>query len=173
VGRQGKAVGFRTPGGFAVCGAGNSDHDLSQSSTYLRPQNYSHRPSKAWGSFMNLMLIVAILVISAAPVYAEEQRPNTEKLKADAQNVFKIISGDKLKIQSYCKITDLSQQLDRASRKKDTKKVEELAQSIDELETKLGPEYPLLLDRLWNIDPTSRDSQEILSILNKLDEFCG
>jgi hypothetical protein len=61
----------------------------------------------------------------------------------------------------------------RASRKKDTKKVEELAQSIDELETKLGPEYPLLLDRLWNIDPTSRDSQEILSILNKLDEFCG
>jgi hypothetical protein len=71
------------------------------------------------------------------------------------------------------KIADLSQQLDRASRKKDTKKVEELAQSIDELESKLDPEYPLLLDRLWNIDPTSRDAQEVLSILNKLDEFCG
>jgi hypothetical protein len=119
------------------------------------------------------MLIVAILAISAVPLYAQEQRPNTETLKADAQNVFKIISGDKLKIQSYCKIADLSQQLDRASRKKDTKKVEELAQRIDELESKLDPEYPLLLDRLWNIDPTSRDAQEILSILNKLDEFCG
>ena len=122
---------------------------------------------------MNVVLVVAILAISAVPVYAQEQRANAEKLKADAQNVFKIISGDKLKIQTYCKIADLSQQLDRASRKKDTKKVEELAQSIDELETKLGPEYPLLLDRLWNIDPTSRDSQEILSILNKIDEFCG
>jgi hypothetical protein len=112
-------------------------------------------------------------VISAVPVYAQEQPPNTEKLKADAQNVFKTISADKLKVRTYCKIADLSQQLDRASRKKDTKKVEEVAQSIGELETKLGPEYPLLLDRLWNIDPTSRDSQEILSILNKLDEFCG
>jgi hypothetical protein len=122
---------------------------------------------------MNLMLMVAILAISAVPVFAQEQRPNTEKLKADAQNVFKVISGDKLKIQTYCKIADLSQQLDRASRKKDTKKVEELAQSIDELESKLVPEYPLLLDRLWNIDPTSRDAREILSILNKLDEFCG
>jgi hypothetical protein len=122
---------------------------------------------------MNLMLIVAIVAISAVPVYAEEQRPNTEKLKADAQSVFKIISGDKLKIQTYCKIADLSQQLDRASRKKDTKKVEELAQSIDKLESKLDPEYALLLDRLWNIDPTSQDAQEILSILNKLDEFCG
>jgi hypothetical protein len=106
-------------------------------------------------------------------VYAQEPRPNTEKPKADAQNVFKIISGNKLKIQTYCKIADLSQQLDRASRKKDTKKVEELAQSIDELESKLDPEYPLLLDRLWNINPTSQDAQEILSILNKLDEFCG
>ena len=122
---------------------------------------------------MKLMLIVAMLAISAVPVYAQEQRPNTEKLKADAQNVFKNISADKLKIQTYCKIADLSQQLDRASRKKDTKKVEELAQSIDELESKLDPEYSLLLDRLWNIDPTSRDAQEILSILNKLDEFCG
>ena len=122
---------------------------------------------------MKLMLIVAILVISAVPVYAEEQRPNTEKLKADAHNIFKIISGDKLRIRTYCKIADLSRQLDRANQKKDTKKVEKLAQSIDELESKLDPEYPLLLDRLWNIDPTSRDAQEILSILNKLDDFCG
>ncbi|MFY9835007.1 MAG: hypothetical protein WAK55_00780 [Xanthobacteraceae bacterium] len=122
---------------------------------------------------MNVMLLVALLAISAVPVYAQEQRPSTETLKADAQNVFKIISGDKLKIQTYCKIADLSQRLEQASRKKDTKKVEELAQNIDELESKLDPEYPVLLDRLWNIDPTSRDAQEILSILNKLDEFCG
>jgi hypothetical protein len=138
--------------------------------------NYHHRcwpPSEAWGSFMKVMLMVAILAICAVPVYAQEQRPNMEKLKADAQNVFKIISGHKLKIQTYCKIADLSQQLDRASQKKETKKVEKLAQSIDELESKLDPEYPLLLDRLWNIDPTSRDAQEILSILNKLDDFCG
>jgi len=58
------------------------------------------------------------------PVYAQEQRPNVEKLKTDAQDVFKIISGDKLKIQTYCEIADLSGQLAQASRKQNTKKVE-------------------------------------------------
>jgi hypothetical protein len=122
---------------------------------------------------MNLVLVVAILTISVVPVYAQEQRPNMEKLKADAQNVFQIISGDKLKIRTYCDIADLSVQLAQATRKKETKKVEELAQNIDELESKLGPEYPELLDGLWNIDPASRDAKEIGSILNKLDGFCG
>jgi hypothetical protein len=128
--------------------------------------------SKVRGFFMNLMLVVAILTVSTVPVYAQEQRPNVEKLKADAQNVFKIVSGDKLKIRTYCEIADLSVQLAQASRKQDTKKIEKLAQNIDELESKLGPEYPALLDGLWNIDPASRDAQEIGSILNKLDDFC-
>jgi len=122
---------------------------------------------------MNLMLVVAILAISVVPVYAQEQLPNVEKLKADAQNVFRIISGDKLKILTYCKIADLSVQLSQASRKQDTKKVEKLAQNIDGLESELGPEYPAVLDRLWNIDPTSEDAHEIGSILDRLDEFCG
>ena len=121
---------------------------------------------------MNLMRIVTILAIAAVPVYAQGQRPNVDKLKADAQNVFKIISGDKLKIRTYCEIADLSEQLNQVSRKQDTKKVEELTQNIDELETKLGPEYPALLDGLWSIDATSEDAQEIGSILNRLDEFC-
>ena len=122
---------------------------------------------------MNFMLVIAVLAISAVLVYAQEQPPNVEKLKTDAQNVFKIISGDKLKIRTYCEIADLSVQLAQASRKQETKKVEELARNIDELESKLGPEYPALLDGLWNIDPTSQDAQEIGSILDKLDEFCG
>jgi hypothetical protein len=120
---------------------------------------------------MNLMLIVAILAISVVLAYAQHQQPDAEKLKADAQNVLKIISGDKLKIQTYCEIADLSQQLGQASREKDAKKVEELADKIDALESKLGPEYPALLNGLWNIDPTSKDAQEIGSILDKLDEF--
>jgi hypothetical protein len=98
---------------------------------------------------VKLLPVVAILAISAVPLYVREQRPNMEKLRADAENVFKIISSDKLKVQTYCKIADLSQQLDLASRKQDTKKVEEIGQSIDKLESKLGPEYPALLE--WGL----------------------
>jgi hypothetical protein len=53
-------------------------------------------------------LVVAILVVSAMPVYAQGQQPSAVQLKADAQSVVKIISGDKLKIESYCKFADLS-----------------------------------------------------------------
>jgi hypothetical protein len=120
-----------------------------------------------------LVLIVAILAMSAVPVCAQEQRPNVEKLKADAQNVFKIISGDKLKIRTYCEIADLSVQLAQAARKQDTKKIEKLAKNIDELESRLGPEYPALLENMWNMDPTSKNAKEIGSTLNKLDDFCG
>jgi hypothetical protein len=55
-------------------------------------------------------LVVAILVVSAMPVCAQGQQPSAVQLKADAQNVVKIIIGDKLKIESYCKFADISDQ---------------------------------------------------------------
>ena len=61
---------------------------------------------------MNLMSRVAILAISAVPMYAQDQQSGMVKLKADAQNVVKIIRGDKLKTQIYCEILDL-RNLDR------------------------------------------------------------
>jgi hypothetical protein len=33
---------------------------------------------------------------------AQGQNPDTAKLKADTENMVKIISGDKFKIQTYC-----------------------------------------------------------------------
>jgi hypothetical protein len=46
---------------------------------------------------MKRLLIVAFSLISAAPVYAQGEQPNIPKLKADAQKVVSIISGDKAK----------------------------------------------------------------------------
>ena len=56
--------------------------------------------------------VVAILAISAIPSYAHQ--PSTVQLNADTQNLFKIISGDKLKIRIFCKIADLGNKLDQA-----------------------------------------------------------
>ena len=50
---------------------------------------------------MNVEFIVAILVIAAVPVCAQVQPPSIAKVtKADAQNVLKIISGDKAKTRN-------------------------------------------------------------------------
>ena len=46
-------------------------------------------------TFMNLKLIVAILAIAFVSVCAQAQQPSGAKVKADVQNVVKIISGDK------------------------------------------------------------------------------
>jgi hypothetical protein len=117
-------------------------------------------------------LIVAILLISATPLYAEDQQPDAAKLKADAQKVVSIIKGDKAKTQTYCQILDLGDQLDQVDEEKDPKKAEDLSQKIDELEKTLGPEYVALAMGLQHMDPASREGQEIVSIIESLDKSC-
>ena len=72
--------------------------------------------------------VVAILAVSAMPLYA--QQPSTAvQLNADAQNLFKIISSDKRKIQIFCKIADLGNQLDQADLVHDTRKLRRCPES--------------------------------------------
>jgi hypothetical protein len=91
------------------------------------------------------------------------------KLKADAQNVVKTISGDKRKAQIYCQIAELSDEIDQ---EENPAKTEELSQKIDNLEQKLGAEYTTLVGNLKDIDPNSQDAREIGSILEALDRLC-
>ena len=119
---------------------------------------------------MNLRLIVAILAISAVPIHGQAQTARTAKLKADAQNVAKIISSDKRKTQIYCEIAELSDRIDQEEN--NPTKTEELYQKIDNLEQKLGTEYAALIGSLKDIEPNSQDGQEISSILEALDRLC-
>jgi DNA repair ATPase RecN len=124
-------------------------------------------------TFMDLKLIVAMLAIAAVPVCAQAQQPSGAKLKADAQNVVKIISGDKAKTQTYCQIDELSDQVTEAAQKKDNKKVEELSRKMEELEGRLGPEYVALAKELEDVDPDSQDGQDISSAMDALDKLCA
>src|SRR5262249_6689387 len=122
--------------------------------------------------FMNLRLIVAILVIAAAPVYVQAQKP-TPVTKADAQKVLKIIAEDKAKSQAYCDMAKLGDQMEQANEKRDSKKFDELSRKMDELAKALGAEYAALMDGLPDIDPGSEDGKEIASTLDELDKLCG
>ena len=122
---------------------------------------------------LNGLLIVAILAISTAPLYAQRQQQNVAKLKADARNLVGIIGGDKTKTQTYCQIDDLSEQLNQAVQEKDRKKAEALSQKISELYKKMGPEFAALIDIEKHIDLDSADGQEIASIVASLGESCG
>ena len=124
---------------------------------------------------MTRPLTVAILLISIVPLFAQDQQPNVAKLKADAQKVVGVISGDKAKTQTYCQIAKISEQVDQAAREKDRNKAEELVQKITELEKQLGPEYLALVDALFNnnnMDLNSGDFEEIVSMFDRFDESC-
>ena len=72
---------------------------------------------------MNRLLIVAILMLSTAPLYAQGQLENIAKLKQGALNAVGIIGADRGKTQSYCEIVDLlGRQLGRADEEKNKKK---------------------------------------------------
>jgi hypothetical protein len=119
---------------------------------------------------MKLKFIVAVLAIAALPVCALAQGKAT---KADAQKVVKMISGDKAKTQTYCDIAKLGDQIGEADAKKDTKKVDELSKQMDDMSTKLGPEYIALMDGLQDVDPNSKEGKDISAILDGLDKLCA
>ena len=123
---------------------------------------------------MNLRLIVTILVIAAAPVCAQAQKPTPAKVtKADAQKVLTIISGDKAKTQIYCQMAKLGDQMEQANETGDSKKFDALFQKMNELGKQLGPEYAALVDGLQDIDPQSEVGQAISSTLDALDNLWG
>ena len=121
---------------------------------------------------MKPRLIVAILVIAGLPVCAEAQQPSAAKAKADAQKVVKMIIGDKAKSQIYCDVVKLGEQIEETD-PKDKKKADELYQQVDELATRLGPEYIALMNELQDMDPDSEDGKEIGSTLESLDKLCS
>ena len=122
---------------------------------------------------MNKLLIVAILAISTAPLYAQRQQQNVAKLKEDALNAVGIIGADRGKRQSYCEIVDLlGRQLGRADEEKNKKKTKALAQRIDQLQKKLGPEFVVLENILADIDLKSPDGREIALIIQSLNQSC-
>jgi hypothetical protein len=121
---------------------------------------------------LNGPLIVAVLAISTAPLFAQDAQPDAAKLKADARNIVGIIGGDKAKTQAYCQIAIVGEQMSQAVQAKDKKKFDELAQKLPELEKTLGPEYLGLIKSLGKANLPPKDGQEIVSIFDTLDASC-
>ena len=116
-----------------------------------------------------LALGVGAILAAAAPMSARAKQPSADRLKAEARNLAKIISGDKRKSQTYCKIVELNDQIDE---KEDPIEARKLAQKRDKLGKKLGRKYIALAAGLMKIDKDSRDYREIASTLEPLDKLC-
>ena len=146
------------------------------------------------GALMKLKLSVVSLLVAALPICAQAQVPQTPQTPkapkaskepkgakgskelskvAAAQKVVKTISGDKAKTQAYCDIGKLGDQIEEAEKQNDMRKIDELNSEKQELATKLGPDYVELMGGLEDIDPTSKEAEDVGVALASLDKLCA
>ena len=124
---------------------------------------------------MKLKLAAAISAL-AIPALAHAQEsgpPRTPKpTKADAQNVVQIVTTDKAKMQAYCDLTNVFDQIQVAREKNDSNTIQALGRQLLPLVDKLGPEYLKVIAGLDQVGLTSSEGEELLSILSELDKSC-
>ena len=125
---------------------------------------------------MKLKLVATISALTAISALAHAQQgppPNVPKpTKADAQNVVQIITSDNAKTQAYCDLAKLFDQIEVAKEKDDSNTAQALGKQVLPLVDKLGPGYPKVIAGLDQVDLTSSEGKEFLSILSELDKPC-
>jgi len=121
---------------------------------------------------MQLKILAAAIVIAIVPFAVQAQKV-AKPTKAQAEKVVAMIKGDKAKVQIYCDMSKLGEQLDQADQKKDQKKVDELGKQLDDMSQKLGPDYIALVTGMQDMDPNSKAGQDIAAALDPLDKMCA
>ena len=124
---------------------------------------------------MKLKLVATISALTAisALAHAQQGPPNVPKpTKADAQNVVQIITSDNAKTQAYCDLAKLFDQIEVAKEKDDSNTAQALGKQLLPLVDKIGPEYVKVIEGMEQVDLTSNEGVELLSILSQLDKRC-
>jgi hypothetical protein len=121
---------------------------------------------------MTRKIACILATVGALTVCAQAQQSVSKPTKADAVQVVKIISADKTKITTYCKLADLGEEIKDASAAADNSKLHQLGKQADDLGKALGPEFVRLNAGLGQVDLQSQEGQELSGELDKLDKLC-
>ena len=124
---------------------------------------------------MRLKLFVAATVFVAAPMVALAQKgdPAEQASKPtldDVQKVVQAIANDKNKLQAYCDLGKLQEQMEKAEEKNDTKAIDALIVKADTLEQQVGPEYERIIEGLDRVDPKSVEGKKFTAVFDTLQE---
>jgi flagellar biosynthesis chaperone FliJ len=107
-----------------------------------------------------------------APPPQQQQQKVAKPTEAQVQQVVAGVSADKAKLDSYCKLMKIQQQMGTLDEKKDAKKLQALGQQADAEAQKLGPDFEKMMDGLEQIDENSAEGKKFGAILASLDTKC-
>ena len=84
---------------------------------------------------MNLKLLVAVAIFAAGPIveFAQNDDRAPKPTLADAQRLVQQISNGKAKLQAYCEMGKLTEQIEKAQEANDDKAMEALMAKADAL----------------------------------------
>ena len=137
---------------------------------------------------MNLRLAIAATLLAVTPALAQpapppggpsrmgpgpgQQQMPPKPTEAQVQKVVQMVSADKTKMDAYCKIVKIQQEMSSLDEKKDVKKLQTLSQQADAEAQKLGPDFEKVMDGLEQIDENSAEGKKFAAILASLDSKC-
>jgi parvulin-like peptidyl-prolyl isomerase len=121
---------------------------------------------------MTRKIVCILAIFGALTASVQAQESVSKPTKADVVKVVKIISSDKTKIGTYCKLADLGDEINEARSAKDNSKVERLSKQADDLTKTLGPEFIRLNAGLEDVDLQSKEGQAVSAEFDKLDKLC-
>ena len=105
-------------------------------------------------------------------MFAQKDDHAPKPTLAEAQNVVQTISNDKAKLQAYCELSKLEDQMEKAEEANDTKTVEALFAKSDALAQQIGSEYLRIVDGLEEVDPKLAEGQKFAAVFNTLHDKC-
>jgi hypothetical protein len=130
---------------------------------------------------MNLKLAIAAVALLATPALAQpapknapppQQQAAPKPTEAQIRRVVQIVSTDRAKLDAYCKVVKLQQQMGALDEKKDMKKLQDLGNQADAEAQKLGPEVGQVMEGLEQIDENSPEGKKFAALLGTLDSKC-
>jgi hypothetical protein len=124
---------------------------------------------------MNLKLVAALGLFTLTPAigYAQNQSaPPPAPTLAEVQKIVQTVSADPAKLQIYCQLSKLNDQIAAADQKKDQKTVQALSEQADALEQKMGAEFAKVMDGLYQVDENSALGKQIVAAFDPLDKQC-
>jgi len=102
----------------------------------------------------------------------QQQQAAPKPTEAQVQKVVNDIGANKAKMDSYCKLMKLQQQMGTLDEKKDANKLQALGQQADAEAQKLGADFEKVMDGLEQVQENSPEGKKFGAILASLDSKC-
>ena len=124
--------------------------------------------------YCKTLIGVAILAATTLGAGAEGEpadQPPKPTL-TDVRHLADEIAGDKSKLESYCSLGKLHDEMQQAVENNDLHAIDALTERINTLEQTLGPEYDRVIDGLDQIDLNTAKGQHLADVFKSLQDKC-